>query len=158
MARFMRAATTKFWFVPSIASATLVPTTAEVNAGTHLTPQLAEVNGFAFANQPIDVPDMNQAFVPKISGHDQTDDSNLSFYEDKTSNPIYTAQAKGTAGYIVIFPRGIAGATPAAADVADVWPVEVGSRARQFTADNEGAKYQISYTPTALPGFDKVLT
>lgn len=158
MPRFMRKGITRFYFVPTIASATLVPTAAEVTAGTRLDAQLAEINGFSFSNSPIATPDMASAFVSSIAGEDSAADSNLTFYEDKTSNPIKTAQAKGTNGYIVIFYAGIAGATPAAGDKADVWPVQVASVSRMYTAGNEAAQYQIVYTPTAPPGEEKTLT
>lgn len=158
MVRFMRKGKTRFYYVPTIASATLIPTTAEVTAGTRLDTQLAEINGFTFSNNPIAAPDMSTTFVSSISGEDTTEDSNLVFYEDDTTNPISTAQAKGTNGYVVIFYKGVVGAAPAAGDKCDVWPIQVASNARQYTADNEAAKYQIVYTPTAVPGFDKVLT
>jgi len=158
MARFMRKGITQFWFVPTIASATLVPTAAEVNAGTRLDTQLAEVAGFTFTNSPINAPDMSSAFVSQIAGEDSTENSSLTFYEDKTTNPISTAQSKGTNGYIVIFKAGLAGATPAAGDKADVWPVQVASNAPQYTADNEAAKYMVAYTTTAPPGVTKTLT
>jgi hypothetical protein len=158
MVRFMRKGKTRFYFVLTIASPTLIPTAAEVNGGTRLDTQLAEINGFTFSNNPIAAPDMSSTFVASVSGEDTTEDSNLIFYEDDTTNAISTAQAKGTNGYVVILYKGIAGASPAAGDKCDVWPVQVASNARQYTADNEAAKYQITYTPTAVPGFDKTMT
>ena len=116
------------------------------------------MNGFTFSNNPIAAPNMSTTFVSSVAGEDTTEDSNLVFYEDDTTNTISTAQAKGTSGFIVIFYKGIAGAAPAASDKCDVWPIQVASNARQYTADNETAKYQIVYTPTAAPGFDKTLT
>lgn len=158
MSRFMRKGKTKFYFVPTIASASLVPTAAEVIAGTRLDSQLAEVNGFTFSNNPIPVPDMATKFQSQIPGEDSTEDSSLVFYEDDTTNTIMTALAQGAVGYIVIFPAGTAGAAPAAADKADVWPVQVSSNARQYTADNESARYQVNFAATKEPGFNKVLT
>lgn len=158
MPRFMRKGTTRFYFVPTIASADLIPTAAEVTAGTRLDPQLAEVNGFNFSNSPIATPDMASTFVSSIPGEDSAADSNITYYEDKTSNPIKTAQAKGTTGYIVIFFAGIAGAAPAAGDDADVWPVQIASVSRMYTAGNEAAQYQVVYTPTAPPAEDVTLT
>jgi hypothetical protein len=154
----MRKGITKVRWAPTIASATLVPTTAEITAGTDLTPQVAEINGFSFANSPIDTPDMSSAFVGKIPGEDSTDNSDITFYEDKTTNPISTAQAKGNNGYVVIFPTGIAGAAPAIGDKCDVWPAIIASNARMYTADNEAAKYKVTYALTAPPGIDKALT
>lgn len=150
MARFMRKGKSRLYWVLTIAA---LPTTtaAEVNAGTRIDAQLAEINGFSFANTPIDTPDMATAFVSKIPGEDTVGDSNMTFYEDTTTNPISTALAKGTVGYVVIFYAGIAGATPAAADKAEVWPVIVASNAKQYTTGNEAAKYQVVFTNTAGP-------
>jgi len=150
MARFMRKGTTKVFFVPSIANLS-APSASEVNAGTSLTPQLAEINGFSFENSPIETPDMSSAFVSKIPGEDSVGDSNMTFYEDKTTNPIATALAKGTVGNIVIFYAGTAGANPAAADKAQVWPVIVASNAKRYTVANEPAQYMVVFTNTAGP-------
>lgn len=157
MARFMRKGTTRFYFVPTIGSATLAPTAAEVTAGTRLDTQLATIQGFTFSNSPIQTPDMATTFVSQIGGEDAAEDSSLDFYEDKTSNPISTALAKGTAGYVVIFPRGVAGSVPAAADKCDVWPVTVTSNSKQFTADNAAGMYQVKFATTAEPGFEKTV-
>jgi hypothetical protein len=159
MPRFMRKGRTRFYYAPTIASAALAPTAAEITAGLRLDTELAEVNGFTFANSPIQVPDMASAFVSSIPGEDSVEDSNLIFYElDTATNPISVSQAKGINGYICIFYKGVAGAAPAAADKCDVWPIQIASNARQYTADNEAAKYQVTYTPTAVPGFDKAVT
>lgn len=158
MARFLRRGTTRFYWVPSIASANLIPTTAEVTAGTRLDNQLNEVNGFTFGNNPINAPDFLTTFVGQVAGEDTSEDSSLTFYEDTTTNPIRTLLAKGTSGFIVIFKAGTAGATPAAGDKADVWPVSVGSNAPQYTADNETAKYMVRFINTARPANDVTLT
>jgi len=150
MARFMRKGTTKLFFVLTISN-TAAPTAAEVNAGTRLDTQIAEVAGFSFKNNPIDIPVMSTAFVGKINGEDTVEDSSLTFYEDSVTNPILTAQAKGTNGYVVIFYGGTAGASPAAGDKCEVWPATVASTARMYSAGNEAAKYQISYALTAQP-------
>ena len=156
--RFMRKGTSKFWFVPTIASTDLIPTTAEVTAGTAVTPEINEMAGFTFANNPIDTPDMDTTFVSKIPGEDSTEDSSMTFYERKTTNPIKTLLAKGTVGFIVIFPAGLAAAAPAAGDKADVWPVTVASNARTYTAGNEAAKYLVKFSPNAPAADDVVLT
>lgn len=153
MSRFMRKGITKVFFVPTIADPE-APTATEVNAGVNLTGQIAEVNGFSFTNSPINTPDMASAFVSKIPGEDTTDDSSLVFYEDSVTNPISTALGKGTTGFVVIFPTGIAGETPAAADKADVWPAQVASNSKQYTVDNDAAKYTVTFTLTAEPTID----
>jgi hypothetical protein len=158
MVRFMQKGTTRFYFLPTVASVTLAPTAAEVTAGTRLDTQLGEVNGFSFSNNPITTPDMANTFVPSIPGEETADDSSLKFYEDKTTNPIRTALAKGIVGYVAIFYSGIAGAAPAAADKCDVWPIQVASNVRGYSAGNEASMYTVSFTATSAPGYDKALT
>lgn len=156
--RFMRKGTTKFYFAPTIASTALIPTAVEVNAGTHITPQTNEVNGFAFTNDVIETRDMDTTFVGNIPGEDTAEASNMVFYEDKTTNPIKVALAKATTGFVCAFFAGIAGALPAAADKCDVWPVTIAANVRQYTAANEAAMWRAQFAMTAEPKFDRTLT
>lgn len=160
MVRFTQKGLVRFYFAPTIASATLVPTTAEVTAGTRLDTELTEVNGFAYSNSPIPVPVMSTTFTGNIPGEDTAEDSSLVFLEHKTvaANPIKTALAKNVTGFIVIFMYGVAGATPAAADVADVWPIQVASNVRGYSAGNESSKYTVTFSMASDPGFNKALT
>lgn len=150
MARFMRKGTTKVYFLTTL-PAPAAPTTAQITAGTALTDQISEINGFTYANSPIDTPDMGNAFVTKISGEDTVENSSIVFYEDKLTNPISTALAKGVNGFILIFPTGIAGANPAAGDKSESWPVQIASNARQYQAGNEAARYTVSFANTGAP-------
>lgn len=154
MARFMRKGINRWYFVPTISNKT-APTAVEINAGTDLTDAIAEVSGFTFTNTAINVPDMGTAFVKKIPGEDSTEDSSITFYEDKTTNPIRTALAKNTVGYVVIFSTGIADVIPplavAAADKCEVWGVVVASNARRYSVDNVAAQYVVAFTTTDPP-------
>lgn len=150
MVRFMRKGKTKIFFVLTIAVPT-APTAAEVNAGTILHTQLKEINGFTFQNNPIETPDMGTAFVTKIGGEDTVEDSNMTFYEDDTTTTLSTALAKNTNGFVVIFYKGTAGASPAAADKAEVWPVTITSNARLYTVDNEAAAFMVTFANTLAP-------
>lgn len=151
MARYMRKGTTRFYWVVTIGEPISAPSTAEMGAGVRLDPQVSDINGFEFTNSPIDTPDMATAFVGKIPGEDAVADSSIVFYEDETTNPIRVALAKGTVGYVVIFPNGIAGADPATGDVCEVWPAIVASSSRQYSAGNEAAKYNVAFTLTSPP-------
>lgn len=154
-ARFMRRGITKFWFVPTITAGTHIPTAAEVNAGVNVTLQVSEVNGFNFANSPITTPNMNDRFTPQITGEDTAADSNLTLYQLRGgTDTVYAALPKDTAGYMVIFYNGIAGATPAAADKCDVWPATISSRSKMYSAGNEAATYQVVFSITDPPAED----
>jgi hypothetical protein len=127
---------------------------AEINAGTNLTPQIGEMNGFTFSNSPIQTPDMNTKFVSQIPGEDSTEDSSLVFYEDNASNPIKTALAKDVSGFIIVFPSGTAGTNPAAADKCEIWPVTISSNSRRYTNGNEAAMYEVKFACTLEPKID----
>jgi hypothetical protein len=147
MARFNRKGTTRIYFLPTIASNTLVPTGAEITAGTDYTGQINAVEGFSIENTPIDTPDMASTFVSKIGGDDTAADSSLTFYEDSTLDTIETDLAKGTTGYVVIFSKGLT----TGAKGMDVFPVVVTSISKPYTTDNEAARITVQFAVTARP-------
>jgi hypothetical protein len=147
MARFNRKGTSKFYFLPAIASGTLVPTEAEITAGTDYSGQITSVDGFSIENSPIDTPDMASTFVSKIGGDDSAADSSWTMYEDSTADDIETDLAKGTTGFVVIFSKGLT----TGAKGMDVFPVTVVSSSKAYTADNEAAQVTVQFTITARP-------
>jgi len=151
--RFNRKGNTKIFFVPTIAAPTLIPTSAEIAAGTEYTAQINAVDGFSLENTPIETPDMASTFVSKIGGDDSAADSSLTFYEDSTADDIETELAKGTSGYVVIFSKGNA---PGAKGM-DVFPATVVSNSKAYTADNEAAKITVQFTITARPVFNQTV-
>lgn len=157
MARYFRRGTTKIYFVPGETTITDVdaPTAAQINGtGVELSCDIAEISGFSFTNSPISVPDMCATFVKKIPGEDTAADSTMKFYEDNTSNPLFTTLAKGTLGFVVFFPYGLATTSPSAGDDCEVWPVSVASNTREWNAGNEAAKYDVTFTLIDVPGLN----
>lgn len=154
--RFMQKGTSKFHFVPTIAATTNIPTAAEVTAGDDITPDIAEISGFNFTNDPIETPDIDNTFAPSIPGQDKADSSSMTYYDrlGLANNPAKTLMPKGTIGFIVIFPYGTAGANPAAGDECDVWPVQVASVSRGYSAGNEASKNVFMFTVTEPPALD----
>jgi hypothetical protein len=155
MARYMRRGITRFYWLSTIASGTLAPTVAEVTAGVRVDTQLAEVNGFTWTNNPIDTPVFSSRYTSQITGEDTAEDSNMTFYQLRgETDTIRLALAKDEEGFLVAFYEGPAGANVAAADKIDVWPAVISSNAKQYTADNEAAKYQVVFSNTAAPAED----
>lgn len=150
MSRFFRRGTTKVYYAPVIADID-APTVSEMDDGLELSCELADVSGFAFKNSPIAVPDMCSTFIKSIPGEDKADSSSMTFYEDNVTNPIKLALGKGVEGYIVFFPIGVTGASPAAGDVCEVWPVQVASSTREWKASNDAAKFMVEFTATDVP-------
>jgi DNA polymerase III sliding clamp (beta) subunit (PCNA family) len=150
MARFNRKGVTKILFAETIASATYMPTAAELTGATDYTKQIAAVDGFSLENQEIETPDMASTFVSKIPGDDSAADSSLTFYEDDVTDTIETDLAKGTTGFVIICRKGKAPSTKGM----DVYPVRVASNSAAITADNEAAKIQVKFSITDRPLFN----
>lgn len=157
MARFMRKGVVKVFFVPTVANLTTGITLTEIGAGVELGPELAEVNGFAYTNSPISTPDMDNQFVSQITGEDTADQSSMTFYDGDdpdtpdAQNTIKAALPKGTAGFIVFFYAGIAGAAPAVDDYYEAFPVTVSSAPRMYDAGNVAAQFRVDMAITAVP-------
>ena len=150
---FFRRGTTKVYWAPTIAIKA-TPTVAEITAGTDLGAggQIADMTGFSFTNSPITTPSLDTVFDASIPGVDAAEDSTLTFYEPKTGTDANMALlAKGTAGYVVIFYRGTAGSTPAAADKCEVWPVVSSGPRRVYGMDASAARWSVTLTPSAPP-------
>lgn len=151
--RFIRPGVSKVYFVPTIASLAAM-TAAEAGAGTDLTPTISDVTGFSYKNAPVDTPDWSDNFVSKITGFDQAADSELKVYEKRTTNTGRTTLAKGVSGYLVIYFRGLAGSSPAAADKYDAWPVISAGTPREYGSGPTAAKWSAALIPTARPAED----
>ncbi|MFM9373275.1 hypothetical protein [Streptomyces sp. Da 82-17] len=151
--RFNRKGTTKIYYLPTIAAATLIPTSAEITAGTNYTGQINAIEGWSLENSPIETPDMASTFVSKIGGDDSAADSSLTFYEDSTLDTIETDLAKGTNGFIVIFSKG----NTAGSKGMDVFPVTVVSNSKSYTTDNEAAMITVQFTITSRPVFNQTV-
>lgn len=122
--RYIPDGITRVFSVPTIASAGLVPTAAEITAGTELTAEIATVEGFTFTGGTVETPDWGSTFTSKVPGRDSAEDGVVSWYDYTTTNPLRATLAKGVTTHIVFFSGGTAGAAPAAADKCDVWPVQ----------------------------------
>lgn len=144
MARYFRRGKSKVIFAPAVAGAS--PTRPEITAGTMLTPQIAEVSGFQFSNSPIATPDLDSVFTSTIAGEDTAADSGFTFYDDDAAATIRTALAKGTKGFILLFPYG---------DVptkrVEKWAVESTGVGDEWSAGNDPARFTVQFGITAPP-------
>src|SRR5579884_158619 len=99
--RYIPQGTRHYYWVPTITSYTS-PTRAELDAGTDLTPEIAEVQGFAATSASVDTPDLGSRFTSKIPGLITADNSNITFYLSSTSNDVRTLLTRDTSGYVVV--------------------------------------------------------
>lgn len=138
MAKFFRRGVSKIHFLPAVAGAS--PTRAEITAGTDLSPQVNGLSGFQFSNTRIDTPILSSSFTPEIDGPDEVGDSTLTFLDDNATSTIRTTLAKGTSGYIVLFPYG---------DVptkrCEVWQVKSTGVNDEWSMGNDPARYAVGF-------------
>jgi hypothetical protein len=151
--RFIRPGVTKYFFLPAVAAATLIPTRAEVTAGTDLSKHIADVNGWMLQNQNVETPDMASKFTSKIPGKDEAPDSSFTFYEYKDVATIETLLPKETAGFVVIMRKGD---VPASLSM-DIFPVRVGSLAPEHDAGNTPARQVCNFAITDVPALNKAV-
>ncbi|MCF0086590.1 MULTISPECIES: hypothetical protein [unclassified Streptomyces] len=145
--KYMRRGTSKFYFVPTIAAETMLPTRTELTAGTEFSEYIAAMDGWTVTNNEIETPDMADTYDSTIPGSDKADTSSFTFYEDEVDAELETTFAKGTTGYVVILRKGDVPAN----ESMDVFPIRVASQSPQYTADNEAAKFMVTCSITSRP-------
>lgn len=129
--RFYTVGRTQCYYLPTIVATNLNPTRAELNAGTDLTREIAEMEGWTTTSETIDTPDMVSRFVSSIPGAITAEDSSLTFYADEDSDDVRVVFPRDTAGYIVWMDSGD---VPAA--TMDIFPVQVASAPKVRSMDN----------------------
>ncbi|MFE3381648.1 phage tail tube protein [Streptomyces anulatus] len=145
--KYMRRGTSKFYFLETIAAATMIPTRTELTAGTEFSEFIAAMDGWTVANNEIETPNMADTYDSTIPGSDKADTSTFTFYEDEVNAEIEEMLAKGTTGYVVILRKGDVPAN----NSMDVFPIRVASQSPQYTADNEAAKFVVTCSITSRP-------
>jgi hypothetical protein len=143
-----RGSTVIYWIASGgIASYTTAVTRAELNAGINLSTQLMDASGWTVSTDQINAPDMSTRFTAKIAGAITADDSSFTMYASKNGVDARQLMPQDAQGFIVIlFGGDIAG------NKMDVWPVVVGSVAKQISVQgSDPDTLVISYTPTGVP-------
>ncbi len=144
MARFYRRGISEMKWLPAVAGAS--PTRPEITAGTILTTDVNTINGFKAKNNPITTPDLSTTFDTQIDGNDSVDDSSLVFYDRDNAATIRTALAKGTAGFVALFPYG-----DSVGKRCEVWPAKSTGVNDEWTLDATAAKFEVGFAITSRP-------
>src|SRR5690348_15062571 len=98
--RFFRPGITRAYWVVSISNIS-APTRLELNAGTDLSKDIADISGWMVSGQKIDTPDLNSRFVSNIPGLTSADESAITFYQGVTGVDAGGLMPRDTAGNIV---------------------------------------------------------
>lgn len=150
MARFIRRGITVVRFAPVLANYKLGVSRAEITSSINLTDEVAEMAGWMLEGSQVAVPDMGSRFEKNIPGTSSAGDSSLTFYEDDDDDEIEVLLPKDTAGFILLLRKGD---KPTSKSL-DAFPVRVTSRAAEFSAGNEPARFQVRFSITDEPELD----
>ncbi len=144
MAKFFRRGTSKAYFLPAVAGSS--PTRPEITAGTDLSPFVTALSGWQFSNTRIDTPLLSSAFTAQIDGPNEVGDSSLTFLDDDTTTTVRTTLARGTSGYVVLFPYG-----DVATKRCEVWPIKSSGVNDEWSMGADPARYVIDFAITNPP-------
>lgn len=109
--------------LPAIASASLVPTEAEINAGTNITCAINAASGFTASDAFVEGPDLCSDFTGKAWDGASLADSSITFYLDESGeDDAYDFYTTGEVKNFLQLPWGLAGGKKAL-----VWVMEIGS-------------------------------
>lgn len=143
--RYYARGLTKIYYCLTIASI-LSPTRAEMNAGTDLSREVAEVNGWLISGGDIDTPDLASEFTGKIPGSTAVDESSINFYASSNGADARTILPRLTAGYILMLYGGDIAATKM-----DVFPIRVKAVGKPISLGDDPSTVNIQFTVTAKP-------
>jgi hypothetical protein len=143
--RYVRFGVTRVVFAPAVANI-LVPTRAEINAGTDLSGEVSEISGFQVTSNFVDTPDLLSSFTSKLAGRTSSDDSSITMYASSNSTDVRALLSRGTSGFLMWFDEGD---TPGRKY--DVYPITVGSVAKDRSLEDPArlvVNVAITRTPT----------
>lgn len=149
--RFYTVGLTKCLFLPAVAASDLTATRAEINAGTDLTREIAEFEGWSSTSETIDTPDMVSRFVSSIPGAITAEDSSISFYASSDGVDARLNFPRDTVGFIVWMDGG-----DDPGNTMDVFPVQVSSAPKVRSMDN-ATMIRVDFNITREPGENRVI-
>lgn len=143
--RYFDPETTVCYWVADIADKA-DPTRIELDAGTDLSGEIAEISGWTVSGESIDTPDLGSRFTSSIPGRTNAADSSITFYADETGDDARTLMPRDTNGFIVWLDGG-----DVPANLMQVFPVRVLSVGDMRSVGNEAHRLQIQYSVTSEP-------
>lgn len=143
--------TSECYYLPSVAAANLVPTRAEMNVGTRLTPQLMDWSGWTVEGNEVDNKDLSSEFDKTAPGSTSAESSSLTMRADVAGVDVRALLPRGTAGYIQWLPGG-----DVAGRKSSVWPIRVMSNSEQIETDAVGQRL-VKFSITDEPNEDATI-
>ncbi|PXY33553.1 hypothetical protein BAY59_10750 [Prauserella coralliicola] len=143
--RYFDPGVTKCYFVPTIVDQD-APTRIELDAGTDLTKEIADLSGWVVAGAQINTPDLGTRFTGGIPGRTNAEDSSITFYSDQEGVDVRAVLPRDTNGFILWLDGG-----DVTGNKMDVFPVRVLSNGKMRSIGEEAARIQVQFAITAEP-------
>jgi len=147
--RFFAPEITKVIFVTSIAAASLAATRAEINAGTELSDEIADLSGWLVASGTIDTPDLGNRFTRQIGGRTTAESSSLTMYSSRNGQDVREILPRDTTGFLIFMDGGDVPTEPM-----DVFPVTVSSLGKVRSTGDQAGQLTINFSITGVPAED----
>lgn len=144
--RYINPGVTKCYYLPAVAAGSLTPTRAEMNAGTDLSRELSDINGWVVAGNDVETPDLATTFTGMIPGRTKADSSSITCYASSNSTDVRSLLPRGTTGFIMWLDGG-----DVAGQKADVFPIRVRSNGKPRTVGEDAAKILVECSITSQP-------
>lgn len=153
---------TKVILVPTIASAALIPTAAELLAGTNLEDNLipAGLEGFDPSNAEVDTTALSSTFDTKVPGRTGFSGTGLVLKKKTGTDTVHTALKTPNTSYYLAIRDGIPAATAAAAaQKFAVYPIVLGQWAYMGRGEaNSLLRYRVPTLVSAVPNLEATVT
>ncbi|MFA5636910.1 MAG: hypothetical protein WC977_13520 [Anaerovoracaceae bacterium] len=153
MSSYITPGLSRVYWVDAIADAD-APEADEINLGTDLTAALKGLPAVPRTGNVADASTLDSTFEARRRGTVGGDQATFEIIRDDTTETEYESMSEGDEGYLVIFRKGIAGETPAADDVCDVYPAQVNAIADGTPGRNEVDYAVFELVITADPSRD----
>lgn len=124
----------------------LVPTSAEITAGTDVSPWVIPdgLSGFSSSSNFNEAPNLANRFAPKVAGSITVEDSSIRFNAATSSTDVRQLLTRDLTGYIFIAWEGIV-----TGGKCSIFPVTVGSSAEENGTDP--ASIMVAFAVTGVP-------
>ena len=144
---------TRVYWVLTIGSALLNPTTAELNAGTNLSPLLTPdgLVGFEPETADVDVSSIDSTFDTKVAGRASFSGTLLRLKKATGSDAVYNAFLRDVAGFVVVRRDLTSGTAWAAAQAVEVYPSITGETRNLAPESNTVHRYEVPIKISATP-------
>lgn len=144
--RFYQPGVIAIVFLPTIAAATYVPTTAEITAGTDLTTEVDDISGWSYSTTFIETKDAATRVMPKLAGRVTLEDSSITFNGSQNGTDARGVFTLNQAGFIMMADAGLG-----TGKKAEVFPVSVGAIVKVRSLDADPFKIRVDFGVTNIP-------